>query len=68
MMLTPNLYVENDARFPEQVAVAATFAPSFDTTDPELNMVFVEDEVPAKLSVDGSQFHFVFIIDRSGSM
>ena len=33
MMLTPNMFIERDPEYPEQVAVGATFAPSFDQRD-----------------------------------
>ena len=49
--------------------MGATFAPSFDKQeDGKTYRQFVDDEVPEKLPLDGSDFHFVFILDRSGSM
>jgi len=65
MMLTPNLYLENDSQY-SKIALGATFAPSFGEESDYQEIV--DDEEPAKLKVDGKDFHFVFIIDRSGSM
>jgi Mg-chelatase subunit ChlD len=65
MMLTPNLYVENNPT-DSKVAVGATFAPSFGDDLDDLEIV--EEDEPEKLKVSGSDYHFVFIIDRSGSM
>lgn len=67
MMLTPNLFVEKSFRYPLKVAVAATFAPTFEKKSNKMRM-YATDEVPEKLPVNGTEFHFVFIIDRSGSM
>lgn len=70
MMLTPNMYLEADQNHKETVAVGATFAPSFEPLDnPNENLLIYEDDAePSKIKVDGADFHFVFIIDRSGSM
>ena len=38
------------------------------TEEKSVILQVVEDEEPEKLSVEGSNYHFVFIIDRSGSM
>lgn len=71
-MLTPNMYIESDEKDqPDTVAVGATFAPSFG--EPELDVSqwyqeIVDDEIPEMLQVNGSDYHFIFIIDRSGSM
>ena len=66
MMLTPNMFVERSEKFPNEVAVAATFAPSFHNHDEDTKLN--STEIPANLPTVGSEFHFVFIIDRSGSM
>lgn len=50
------------------MAVAATFAPSFQKKKESSGIFVVDDEVPEPLPVNGSDFHFIFIIDRSGSM
>jgi len=68
MMVTPNLYVERSEKFPEILALGVTFAPSFDEGVVRKYRKFVEEEVPEKLAIEGSDFHFVFILDRSGSM
>jgi len=69
MMLTPNMYIEKDEDF-DTVALGATFAPTFEKSQkqPQLYRKIVEDDQPNKMSVNGKDFHFVFIIDRSGSM
>lgn len=68
MMLTPNLFVEKSTKFENEVAVGASFAPSFDNSRDEGYVKVVNNEYPEKLPVNGTDFHFVFIIDRSGSM
>lgn len=66
-MLTPNLFVERNPRFPGQVAVGAQFASSFDNNN-DRDFEHQSNKIPAKLEADGKDFHFVFILDRSGSM
>lgn len=66
-MLSPNMYIESDPIHKEKVAVAATFAPSFGETESSFLEV-VNDKNPDSIDIDGKDFHFVFIIDRSGSM
>lgn len=68
MMLTPNLFIERDPIYPDKVAVGATFAPSFDNSRSTSFVDYTTDEEPQKLPVNGTDFHFVFILDRSGSM
>lgn len=68
MMLTPNLFVEKSRKFKDEVAVSASFAPSFDNNSGSNEINVVSDEYPEKIPVNGTDFHFVFIIDRSGSM
>jgi len=46
MMLTPNLFVEHDPKYPKQVAVGATFAPSFDNRIDDDYFEIVSDEEP----------------------
>lgn len=43
--------------------------PTFDPVSPQDIFEVVEDEKPEQVKLnDGSEFHFIFIIDRSGSM
>ena len=53
----------------EDAACVASLVPTFDPVAPQDFFEVKEDEVPesAKL-VDGSEFHFIFLVDRSGSM
>lgn len=67
MMLSPNLFYELNPKWPKQVAVGATFAPSFENNRND-EVEFVSDDEPQKLRINGTDFHFVFILDRSGSM
>lgn len=65
------MFVEHDPKHPKKVAVAATFAPSFDNIRSSGKVQFKDDEepkMPAKLAKNGKDFHFVFVLDRSGSM
>ena len=66
MMLTPNLFAERSKKHNTQVALGVTFAASFDSNNDKFEKV--SDEEPEKLPVDGKDFHFVFILDRSASM
>ena len=72
-MQQPTLLYEKNPAYPDEVAVAAMLPYSVDRVlqEPHEEKVVanvVEDEEPEKLPFDGSSFHFVFIIDRSGSM
>jgi len=67
-MLKPSLLVEHNPAYPDKVAVAAVIAPTFEPKEPQEELEIAEDEEPDALVVDGSDFHFVFVVDRSGSM
>ena len=67
-MLTPQLfYVENAAK--NEVACIASLAPTFEPPAPQEAMEVLDDEQPEAISLSqGSDFHFFFLVDRSGSM
>ena len=53
----------------DKVAVSASLVPTFDPPQPQDFFEVVEDEVPEQVQLkQGSDFHFIFIVDRSGSM
>ena len=59
------------ARLPDSdtVAVQASLVPTFDPVEPQDTVNVVSDEKPEQVSLSsGSDFHFFFIVDRSGSM
>ena len=53
-----------------EVACAVSFVPTFDPIAPQDMFAVVEDEQPESASLlgPGSDFHFIFLVDRSGSM
>lgn len=67
-MMTPNLvYAENPIT--NEVACIASFVPTFDPPAPQEAMEVLEDEEPEAVNMSqGSDFHFFFLVDRSGSM
>lgn len=59
------------ARTPDvdRFAVSATLVPTFDPVQPQDVFEVVEDEKPEQVRLhEGSEFHFIFLVDRSGSM
>jgi len=47
----------------------ASFVPTFEPPAPQEELEVLEDEEPEMASLDfGEDTHFIFIIDRSGSM
>ena len=68
-MMRPRLLFEESAKFPEEVAVSASFVPTFEPPQPQEECEVLQDEQPESTSLtNGSDFFFVFIVDRSGSM
>ena len=60
------LLAEINPAFPEEVACAASvLATPSSQSHPS---ILVSDEEPDQLPANGHDFHFVFLIDRSGSM
>lgn len=68
-MMVPSLLY---AQLPneDKVAVSFSVAPTFDPLEPQENPVWRNEEAtPEQIKLyDGSRFHFIFIVDRSGSM
>ena len=67
-MLLPQL---NYAETPDgnQVACSISLVPTFDPVAPQDILNIVKDEKPEAIKLgQGSEFHFIFIVDRSGSM
>ena len=67
-MFRPSLLVEENLAYPDKVAVAAVIAPTFEPKEPQEDIEIAEDEEPDSLAVNGKDFHFTFVVDRSGSM
>jgi len=67
-MMAPNLvYAENSLT--NEVACMASFVPTFEPPAPQENLEILEDEEPEAVNLSqGSDFHFFFLVDRSGSM
>ena len=68
-MLKPRLLFEESPEFPDEIAVMASFVPTFEPPQPQEDMEVLEDEEPeSSVLTNGEDFLYVFIIDRSGSM
>ena len=68
-MQHPNLVYAESPEYPDEVAVFASLAPTFELPKSEEEFKILEDEEPeASVLSDGRNFHFIFIVDRSGSM
>ena len=68
-MLKPRLLFEECPEFPDEIAVMASFVPTFEPPQPQEDMEVLEDEEPeSSVLTNGEDFLYVFIIDRSGSM
>ena len=53
----------------DKVAVSASLVPTFDPVQPQDFFEVVKDEKPEQVKLsNGADFHFIFIVDRSGSM
>ena len=67
MMAPQALFVEN----PEtgDIACQVSLVPTFDAVAPQDDFSLVKDEKPEQSILgSGEDYHFIFIIDRSGSM
>ena len=66
-MLVPSLLFAKSEQFPDLVACSASFVSTFDTVMYEF--LLSEDEKPEQQILgSGADYHFIFVIDRSGSM
>ena len=67
-MMTPGLLFAQSSDKTE-VACVASFVPTFEPPTPQEMTEVLEDEAPEQASLSqGSDFHFAFLVDRSGSM
>ena len=67
-MLVPELFYAETADGNE-VACSVSLVPTFEPIAPQDALEVVEDEKPEAMKLGhGSDFHFIFIVDRSGSM
>ena len=70
-MMVPQLLYAEDPNGSGEIACAASLIPTFDAVPPEGFFEVLEDEEPESLKVGqgpDSDYHFIFLIDRSGSM
>ena len=67
-MLVPELlYAETPDG--KEVACTVSLVPTFEPLAPQDAFVVVKDEKPESIKLgSGSDFHFIFVVDRSGSM
>ena len=67
-MLIPQLqYARNPDT--DEVAVSVSLVPTFDPKQPQDFFEVVEGEKPEQIKLsNGADYHFIFIVDRSGSM
>lgn len=67
-MMQPSLVYAEDPSGSE-VACLASFVPTFEPPNPQEMTEVLDDEEPEVVSLSqGSDFHFFFLVDRSGSM
>ena len=67
-MMIPTLrYAKKEGS--DKVAVSVNLVPTFDPVQPQDFFEVVKDEQPEQIKLcNGDRFHFIFIVDRSGSM
>ena len=67
-MMKPHLLYAKNAKTSE-VACVASLVPTFEPPAPQEDLEVLHDEEPDMTQLaPGSDFHFVFVVDRSGSM
>lgn len=67
MMVPQLLYAESADQ--SEIACAVSLVPTFDPIKPQDFFEVVKDEKPESIKLGhGSEFHFIFLVDRSGSM
>ena len=65
----PSLIYAESPEYPGEVAVCASLVPTFEPPQPQEKLEVLIDEDPESSSISmGKDFHFIFIVDRSGSM
>lgn len=56
-------------KYPNEVALLASFTPVFEQKQPQEAIEIFEDEVPEQIELNPNEkYCFIFLIDRSGSM
>ena len=67
-MMKPHLLYAKNVKTSE-VACVASLVPTFEPPAPQEDMEVLNDEEPEMTQLSpGSDFHFIFVVDRSGSM
>lgn len=68
-MLQPQLLYARSEKHQGEVACVASLVPTFDPPAPQEDLEILYDEEPEMIELaPGSDFHFIFVVDRSGSM
>ena len=68
-MKYPHLLYAEHPEYPDEVAVCASFVPTFEVPNPQEEFEVLEDEEPEQtVHSHGKDYLFMFIVDRSGSM
>ena len=68
-MRHPHLLYAEDPEYPGEVAVSASFVPTFEPSQPQEKFEVLEEVEPeASTLSQGKDYVFIFIVDRSGSM
>jgi Mg-chelatase subunit ChlD len=63
----PRLIVEENAKYPDEVAVMVSFVPTFEPVQPQ-EQVCEDQEPESTVILNPEDFFYIFIVDRSGSM
>ena len=67
-MLHPQLVYSKNTKTNE-VACVASLVPTFEPVDPQEEIDIANNEEPEMTELlPGDEFHFIFLVDRSGSM
>mmetsp|Transcript_13181 Transcript_13181/g.9244 ORF Transcript_13181/g.9244 Transcript_13181/m.9244 type:complete len:244 (+) Transcript_13181:465-1196(+) len=64
----PTLKAQRCEKYPDEVALLASFVPTFEKKQPQENTELFEDEVPDQGASDDIKYCYMFLVDRSGSM
>ena len=66
-MLKPHLLLAKDEKR-QEVAVSASLVPTFEPPAPQEELEVFENEEPEVTEWPGDDKHYIFLVDRSGSM
>ena len=68
-MRQPHLLYAEDPAYPGEVAVSASFVPTFEPPQPQEEFEILDEVEPEATTLSlGNDYVFIFIVDRSGSM